>query len=187
MTQFTQLVSTGPDFYQLLPSSLRRSSFFFFFFKCPYILFPLIPGGQGCTHRKHLGQSQPPRQSTECRLHADSDDYSLGDPWGPLLRPLGHGAPVQRRDPGLGEGQGSAGAGAQRGPASGAAPGTKERAGRRPPEPISARQPLATAVSDLQLPPPPARRPPGPARRLSVSSLPPYWTARVHFRAPGVR
>lgn len=31
--------------------------------------------------------------------------------------------------------------------------------------------------------PPP---PPGPPARLSVSSLPPYWTAPAHFRAPGI-
>lgn len=105
-----------------------------------------------------------------------------------LLRPSGHKAPTERRDPPLGGRQGW-GRGHSGASASGASPGTKEPAGRRPREPISARQPLATAVPDLQLPSPSISPPPphpGPPAHLSVSSLPPYWPARVHFRAPAI-
>lgn len=105
-----------------------------------------------------------------------------------LLRPSGHKAPTERRDPPLGGRQGW-GRGHSGASASGASPGTKEPAGRRPREQISARQPLATAVPDLQLPSPSLSPPPphpGPPARLSVSSLPPYWPARVHFRAPAI-
>lgn len=80
-----------------------------------------------------------------------------------------------------GEGGRARGRGHSRAPALGASPpGTKEPAGRRPREPLVARQLLAVAVADLQRPLPS----PTPAR-LSVSSLPPYGTARARFRAPG--
>lgn len=77
-----------------------------------------------------------------------------------MLRPSGHKGPTDRRDPpriGRPGGGGTAGA-----PASGASHRTKETAGRRQRAPIFAHQPLAVAVTDLQLPSP---SPPRPARR----------------------
>lgn len=109
--------------------------------------------------RKHLWK--PPQNADHA---ADSGDSILGTRLALGCGPQDTGPPC--RDATLaGSEAGPGGGGAGRvDPVPGASRRTKETAGRRPPEPISARQPLAIAVSDLQLPSPPLASPPRPAR-----------------------
>lgn len=131
-----------------------------------------VPESQA--HRKH-----PVERAQEWGLHRRQKRL-LWDPCGLLTGPSGHKAPTDNcTRPSLGRRQ-NEGAEAL---AAGASLGTKETAGRRP----QGRSALASHLNCGYRPAAPLPLPPRPARppRLSVSFLPPYWPARVHFRSSG--
>lgn len=110
----------------------------------------------------------------------DRNDYVLGDPCSPFVKDFGTQSLWRAATLGCEEA----------GPGGGGRAGPQPRARHAAPK----RQQEAAAGADPSLPAagncgcrPAAPRPPPPHQarlpaRLSVSSLPPYWTARAHFR-----
>lgn len=165
MTQFPQLVVnillTRLASDQRLPSSVHCSREFLMT-KHHLSSNPRrqsVPESQA--HRKH-----PVERAQEWGLHRRQKRLLWGIRAAFWPRPSGHKAPADRRDPPLGGRQGE-GAEAL---AAGASLGTKETAGRRPQEPICARQPLELRLQTCSSPPPPH---PGPPARPPFCLLSP--------------
>lgn len=111
----------------------------------------------------------------------DRNDYVLGDPSSPFVKDFGTQSLCGERRPSAGRRPGL-GAGAERGPSLGRVTRHQRDSRRRPRERIRACQTLAIAAADLPLPAPRLPTRPACPPAFSVSSLPPYWTARAHFR-----
>ncbi|XP_042089081.1 coiled-coil domain-containing protein 50 isoform X9 [Ovis aries] len=165
MTQFPQLVVnillTRLASDQRLPSSVHCSREFLMT-KHHLSSNPRrqsVPESQA--HRKH-----PVERAQEWGLHRRQKRLLWGIRAAFWPRPSGHKAPTDRRDPPLGGRQGE-GAEAL---AAGESLGTKETAGRRPQEPICARQPLELRLQTCSSPPPPH---PGPPARPPFCLLSP--------------
>lgn len=171
--------------YQLLSSSVGWIRGF----PSPYIIFPLIPGGKERLREPGSRESQPGTRAQNAVDSGDNTGHILGNPCGPFVEAFRTQRPRQQTRPSEDKGGRARGRGHRGGPSLGgvarhkgdsreAAAGADLRSpatrscGYRPAAPL----PLPTQAR------PPARLP----ARLSVSSLPPYWTARVHFRAPEI-
>ncbi|KAJ8776064.1 hypothetical protein J1605_015908 [Eschrichtius robustus] len=120
----------------------------------------------------------------------DSNDCVLGDPCGLFEEAFRTQSPpptdaTLRREGGRARGRGH-----RRAPASGARHSAQRRqqgGGRGSRSALASHSQLRLQTCSSPPPPPPPPPPhPGPPAGLSVSSLPPYWPARVHFRALGI-
>lgn len=145
-------------------------------FPCPYVIFPLIPGGKECLRQSQATGNLSPGTRAQNAVDArDNTDYVLGNPCGPFVEAFRTQKPHRQTRPSVDREAGPGGGGTAGAPVSGASHSTKQAAGRRPRAPIFARQPLAVAVTDLQLPSPspprPARPPACPPAFLSPLSL----------------
>lgn len=174
MTQFPQLVVnillTGLVSDQLLSSSVHCSREFLMP-KHHLSSNPREPGTQEASRGKSPRMGTTPATVTTV----------VGDPCGLLAVDFRTQGPRRQTRPSLGREAGRGGGGPSLGRV------TQHKGDSRE---AAAGADLRSPATELRLqtcssPPPPPPHP-GPPARLSVSSLPPYWPARVHFRAPGI-